>query len=243
MLKRTLLVLPLLTAVGLLVILFTPSLVSAHETQVFKIGNQTYLVKVGTLNEPVAVDDKSGVDLWVKTADPADPTNFNAANAQPVPGLEKSLKAETSAGPKKKTSDLDASDDNPGEYTTTFYPTVQTSISIRIFGTINNTPIDFTLGCLPEGSPPKPDNTSTVTISQGVVRTLDSGSFGCPVAKEDLGFPEPSTTLHDLASARSSSTSTSNTSGSGSLVLGIIAIVISVVAAGIGTGALLAKKK
>ncbi len=238
--KRILFGLPLLVAAGLFAVLFFPSLASAHEREIFKIGNQTYLVEIGTLNEPVVVDDKTGVDLTVKTADPADPANFDSPNAKPVLGLEKSLKAEVSAGSKKRTFNLDASDDTPGEYTTTFYPTVQTTLSIRIFGTINSVPVDFTVGCLPEGSPEKPDNTNTATVSPGVVRTLDSGSFGCPVAKADLGFPEPSTTLRDLAGAQSAS---ANASWSGSAVLGIIAIIISVIAVGISIGALLKRKK
>lgn len=48
-------------------------LVYAHQKQLYTIGNDRYLFAAGFLNEPVYVDDKSGVDLFVYTPDPKDP--------------------------------------------------------------------------------------------------------------------------------------------------------------------------
>jgi len=38
-------------------------LVYAHQKQLYTVGNNKYLFLSGFLNEPVYVDDKSGVDL------------------------------------------------------------------------------------------------------------------------------------------------------------------------------------
>lgn len=236
-------ILPILTLslfAALLLVFALPQLAFAHEQQIITIGDKTYLIEIGTVNEPVAVDDKTGVDLIVHTPDPADPTSFDSPNIQPVLGLEKSLKVEISAGDKKRTLGFDPLDGSPGEYTAVFYPTVQTTLSFRVFGTINNVPVNITVGCQPEGSPEKPDDTSTVSLSPNVTRTLDSGSFGCPVAKADLGFPEPSISLGDLtAKVQAAST----TPGSGSQTLGIIAIIISVVAVGVAAAGWFVRRK
>ena len=50
----------------------------AHQRQLYTIGNQDYLIVIGSLNEPIFVDDKSGVDLRVMTADPNNPMNSSA---------------------------------------------------------------------------------------------------------------------------------------------------------------------
>jgi hypothetical protein len=61
---------------GVLILAALVSLVSvtpqafAHERQLYTIGGQDYLIVIGSLNEPIIVDDKSGVDLRVLTADP-----------------------------------------------------------------------------------------------------------------------------------------------------------------------------
>ena len=39
-------------------------LVYAHQKQLYTIGNNKYLFEAGFLNEPVYVDDKSGVDFF-----------------------------------------------------------------------------------------------------------------------------------------------------------------------------------
>jgi hypothetical protein len=39
-------------------------IVSAHQKQLYTIGNNNYLFTAGFLNGPVYLDDKSGVDLY-----------------------------------------------------------------------------------------------------------------------------------------------------------------------------------
>ena len=53
----------------------------AHQRQLYTIGNQDYLIAIGSLNEPIFVDDKSGVDLRLMTADLNNPMNSSAEGA------------------------------------------------------------------------------------------------------------------------------------------------------------------
>ena len=64
-------------ATGTLLLLFTSlanmQFALAHQSQLFTIGDKDYLFEVGSLNEPVFVDDKSGVEFaayWPNATDP-----------------------------------------------------------------------------------------------------------------------------------------------------------------------------
>lgn len=177
--------------------LMGPLVVSAHERQVINIGGTDYIFVVGSLGEPVVVDDKTGVDLRVKIADPKDPTNASAAGAKPVTGLEATLKVEVSAGDKKKVMDLSPAWNDAGAYKNTFYPTVKTGFTYRFTGTVNNTPVDLSFTCAPEGSKAVEDK-SEVSLGAGVKRVYKNGQFGCPLGKEELGFPEEGMTIMGL---------------------------------------------
>src|ERR671921_1903446 len=74
----------------------------AHQRQLFTIGDKDYLFVVGSLNEPIFVDDKSGVEFAAYSPDPADPINSKANGTKPIEGLENMLKVELAAGDKKK---------------------------------------------------------------------------------------------------------------------------------------------
>src|SRR4051794_20943657 len=87
----------------------------AHETHVYRIGSRTYQMTVGSLNEPVVVDDKTGFDL--KVVIPAAGKN----DPVPVAGLDQTLKVEIGAGGKKKVFDIQPAFGTPGSYKTTFY--------------------------------------------------------------------------------------------------------------------------
>lgn len=174
---------------------------SAHERQVIRIGTTDYLWVVGSLNEPVAVDDKTGVDLRISITDPANPSDSASSQIKPVEGLDKTLKVEISAGDKKKTFDLVPAFRDPGAYRAPFYPTVQTTFSYRFFGTINSSPVDVTFSCNPAGHPQTTEDRTSLSLGQEVMRTFKAGSFGCPAAKGELGFPEPAHTLQDLKTA------------------------------------------
>lgn len=179
---------------------FAPALASAHEHQRFEIGGQMYEFTVGSLNEPLVVDDKSGVDLRVAMVGHEDMGgNDHHAEGGAVTGLEETLKVELIAGEAKKVMELSPVYDTAGAYKALFYPTVATTLSYRVFGTMNNTPVDLTFTCNPAGHAVAADDTTEVEISEGVTRHLKSGSFGCPVEKEAMGFPEDSASVLELA--------------------------------------------
>jgi hypothetical protein len=137
---------------GLLLLLsFTVQSISAHQRSLFSIGGKDYLFVIGSQNEPVYVDDKSGVDFFAYTPDPKDPLNSFANGSKPIEGLEKMLKVEISAGAKKKVLALEPAFREPGHYEAAFYPTVQTTHNYRIFGNVSGVPVDLTFTCAPGG--------------------------------------------------------------------------------------------
>ncbi len=162
-----------------------PLIASAHEEQEFQINGKSYEFVIGSLGEPLIVDDKSGVDLRVTSA------------GKPVEGLQETLKVELIAGDKKKELPFTTVWGTPGSYKAVYFPTVATQLSYRVFGTINNTAFNVTFTCNTGGHESATEDKTKVTISEGVVRTLKTGGFGCPQPKADMGFPEVS---HDLGS-------------------------------------------
>jgi hypothetical protein len=174
---------------------------SAHEHRVFTIGGKPYNITVGSLNEPVYVDDRSGVEVIV--SDLSKPSTTGASDdgpaGAPVTGLETTLKVEVSAGTQKKTFDLEP-EDTPGSYRAVFYPTVQTTYAYRLTGTVNNVPVDLTYTCSPAATTDTPEDKTPVKISDQVTQTLKGGAFGCPEAKADAEFPETGVPVADLTS-------------------------------------------
>ena len=163
----------------------------AHQRQLYTIGGQDYLIVIGSLNEPIFVDDKTGVDLRVLRADPNNPMNSSAEGAAPVEGLEETLQIELGAGNVTRVLQLEPAFGEPGAYEAPFYPTVATTLTYRLFGTINNTPVDLTFTCAPTGEAGAAADNSTVQISEGVIRKGIEGGYGCPAPLTDAGFPEP----------------------------------------------------
>jgi len=168
----------------------------AHERQAFEIGDKTYLLVIGSLNEPVFVDDKTGVDLRVLLADPENPGD--SSKGTPVPGLDAALKVDLMAGDKTKTLAFSPVYNSPGAYKAEFYPTVATTLTYRVYGAINDVPVDLTFSCNPAGHPAVKDDTERVMITDGVTRVYKSGAFGCPRPRDDLGFPEPMHSIDGL---------------------------------------------
>jgi hypothetical protein len=221
----------------------------AHQRQLYTIGDQDYLMIVGSLNEPVFVDDKTGFDFRVLTPDPSDPMNSRAEGIAPVEGLEETLQVELIAGDKKMTQQIEPSFNDPGHYETAFYPTVVTTLSYRIFGTINDTPVDLTFTCTPAGEAGAAADNSTTTISDGVIRKGVAGGFGCPESRGEAGFPEPYTSNAEMAASLSqiqtdvaSIKSTVGTPESGSM-MSWASIGISVVAIAIAAGAIAVSRR
>ncbi len=185
--------------VPLLALLAMPLAAGAHETQMFEINGKTYQFVIGSLNEPIVVDDKTGVDLRISEVTHRDHEagdHHEVGNA--VAGLENSLKVELIAGDKKKTLSLSPVYNTPGFYKATFYPTVATKLTYRVFGELNGTPVDLSFSCHPGGHAEGADDTTRAQISDKVVRTMQSGGFGCAVEKADMGFPEASADVLSL---------------------------------------------
>jgi hypothetical protein len=164
----------------------------AHQRQLFTIGDKDYLFVVGSIGEPLYVDQKSGVELLAYWPDPSDPVNSQANGSKPIEGLESMLKVDVSAGDKNRTLDFEPAFRDPGHYEASFFPTVETTYNYTVFGNINGTSFNATWTCSPGGgeSAPVSDN-STVEISPNVTRKSIMGGFGCPQPVSDAGFPEP----------------------------------------------------
>ena len=176
------------------------TLASAHERDTFKIGSKYYVLTVGSLNEPFVVDDISGVDLRVSQV--MGPAAAGASKEKdkgtPVTGLEQTLKVELAAGDKKETLSFDPSDEAPGAYAANFIPTVQTTYSYRIFGTINNSPVDFTFTCATGEVSETAEDNSQLKVSETITRLKKIGAFACPAPRKNMGFPEPSLSSYEL---------------------------------------------
>jgi hypothetical protein len=169
-------------------LLCLPSVVHSHQRELLHVGQSDYLLVIGSLNEPVYTGDKTGVDLTVLVPDPTDPMDSRAQNVKPVEGLEKTLKVEVKAGPHARVFDLYPRFREPGKYDAVFYPTVATTYSYRVFGTVNGTPFDVTFACSPAGHVATEDK-SVVKVSNEVTRKGLRGSFGCPRSRSEAEFP------------------------------------------------------
>ena len=168
------------------------NMVFAHQRQLFTIGDKDYLFVVGSIGEPLYVDQKSGVELFAYWTDPSDPVNSQANATKPIEGLEKMLKVDISAGDKNRTLDFEPAFRDPGHYEASFFPTVETTYNYTVFGSINGTTFNSTWTCSPGGGESEPiSDNSTVEISPNVTRKSIMGGFGCPLPISDAGFPEP----------------------------------------------------
>jgi len=196
--NNTLLCISGCTAAALILLSLNTQSSSAHQGGLFTIGGKDYLLVVGSQNEPVFVDDKSGVELFAYTPDPKDPMNSQANGTKPVEGLDNTLKVIVSAGSKNQTFSLEPAFRDPGHYNAPFYPTVQTTYSYILNGTINNTPVKIKWTCVVGGGQSKSSDNSTVRISDGVERKGLAGGFGCPESRTHAAFPEPYASNVDL---------------------------------------------
>jgi hypothetical protein len=173
--------------------------VFAHEERLYTIGDKDYWITVGSINEPVFIDDKSGAEAFIALADPADPLNSDSNGTTDVEGLEQAIKFEISAGDKKKELQVEPAWQDPGHYEATFYPTIETTYNYRLFGTINNASISFDFQCVPGGvQGEESQDNSTKQISEGVTLKAQRGGFGCPASRADVGFPEPYVSDNEL---------------------------------------------
>jgi len=152
---------------------------------------------VGSIGEPVYVDDKSGAEAFIRTADPSNLLDRNANGTKMIEGLERDLKFEVSAGDKKKIFEIEPAFDDPGHYEAFFYPTIETTYNYRLFGTINNVTVNFDFQCQTTEGEGNQDN-STKQISEGVVQKAQRGGFGCITSRTEVSFPEPYVSNNEL---------------------------------------------
>ena len=214
----------------------------AHEHDTYKIGDKYYLLVVGSLNEPFVVDSMSGVDFRVSQISGPGAKHDNAAASKgtPVTGLELTLKVELAAGNKKETLALEPSDRAPGAYTATFIPTVQTTYSYRVFGTIDSKPVNLMFACVPGEVSEKAEDNSQVKVSEFITRVGKVGAFGCPAARNAAGFPEPALSSYELsqntqnlaaaAQAAGKQAGMAQTVGIAGLIAGLLGITVAAVA-------------
>lgn len=182
--------------ISILFVLLTNTIqnASAHQKQLVSIGGKDYLFDAGNANEPIFVDDRSGVELFAYIPNATDPLSTDSNSTKPIQDLEKTLKVEVSAGDKKKVLNFEPIDKDPGHYIASFFPTVQTTYNYRIFGNISGIPVSLIWTCSP-GSVNEDSivSNSTVKISNDVERKAVVGGFSCPEQRSDASFPEPYT--------------------------------------------------
>ena len=209
-------------AVFAVVLLNFAPLAAAHERDTFKIGEKYYLLTVGSLYEPFIVDNISGVDLRVTQL--SGPAGDAAGKGTPITGLDRTLKVELAAGAKMETLSFDPSDKTPGSYAASFIPTVQTTYSYRIFGTIDSSPVDLTFSCVNGEVSESAEDNSPVKVSDTITRLRKIGAFGCPTSRKTLGFPEPALSSYELNQSIQSMTAATEPAGNRASTVQILSI-------------------
>ncbi len=178
----------------ILSIVLQPQFAYAHEKQLVSINEKPYLFVVGSIGEPVYINDKSGVELFAYIPDPNDPLSEDSNVTKPITGLEKTLKVEVSAGPTNKTLGFEPDEENPAHYTATFFPSAETTYTYTLTGTIDNTPVHISYSCVPGGGEDDDDessggNNTKTELSQGVIREQMAGGFSCPMPRDEVTIP------------------------------------------------------
>lgn len=203
-----------------------PTVAFAHEHHIFEINGLRYEFTVGSINEPVVVDDKSGVELHIQKvgAVAGHESHHAAASAEgAVAGLEETLQVELQSGNDRRTLALAPTWSAPGFYTATFYPTSASELRYRVFGTIDDIPVDLLFTCKPRHDMEGVETDTTRTeLSPGVIRVEKRGAFGCPMEKAALGFPAASASVYDVKNTADLS-----------LILGGIGVALALLALGL----------
>lgn len=209
--------------IAMLLLLAIPAI--AHERQVIEINNIPYTIVIGSQNEPLYVGDKTGLDFRVSLQD-----------GTPVEALEKTLKLEVSDGTKKLQQDIRAAHGQPGAYKTTLYLTEPITLQYRIFGTIDNTPVNLQFECA-HGHGKGPDSNERVKLGENVYRTFKAGGYSCPELKNAVTFPTTnknmatgahSTMVHEMIHVDSRWQTTT------ALILSALALLIAILSLHVG---------
>jgi len=153
-----------------------PGIASAHETRTVA---GKYKFVVGFLNEPAISDQPNGIDLTVT----------DATTAQPILGLEKSLKAQIIYGGETEDVTLSPRFNLPGKYAGYVIPTKTGTWKFHFTGKVNSDTIDETFMSgpgrfndvepaqtlqFPAKTPPLVDLSSQVSSAQAMAAGVQS---------------------------------------------------------------------
>ena len=208
-----------------------PVAASAHQTRVIDLEGTLYQLTVGSLNEPVIVDDKTGLDLRVSKIGPTSWYKDRVAkgdipkNAVPLEGLDETLTISISAGQVLKEMELAGVYGEPGSYKTTFYPVNTAAFTYHIQGTMDGKDIHQMFACNPAGHVMNAAATSTDAIHESQdaaeeaheaiaahddgeihhesmgTTVFERGGFGCAKEKAAYGFPHEAVSIAAVAQA------------------------------------------
>lgn len=148
-----------------------------------------YELVIGFHNEPAYQGEPNGLDLFVT----------NTKTNEKVEGLEKTLKAEIVFGASKKELTIRPQFGRPGDYTADILPSEVGDYTWRIFGKINDTPVDVSMTSSPE-------------------------TFGAVEPKSSVAFPAAEPTAAELKAEAASAAQTAQTAlivGSVGALLGL----------------------
>ena len=190
------------TLVVSLIVALLPVMASAHERQQFEINGITYQFVMGSIGEPVHIDDKSGVELRVERVNIlAGHEDHHTSGPGAVEGLEKTLKVEVQSHNESRIMELTPGYAQPGMYRAVFYPTAAGTYTYRFFGTLEDIPVDLTFTCASGHVMEGAEDVTREEVGPGITRVLKAGSFGCPKEKSDMGFPYAFPSSADLRSS------------------------------------------
>ncbi|HEU5012939.1 MAG TPA: hypothetical protein VFT66_10370 [Roseiflexaceae bacterium] len=170
----------------LIVSAMTAGVASAHGHT--EVGN--YELVIGFHNEPAYQGEPNGLDLFVT----------NKQTGEKINGLEDTLKAEIIFGGSKKELTITPQFGQDGAYTAYILPTKEGDYTWRIFGTIQDTPVDVSM-------------TSSPT------------TFGSVEAKSAVAFPEAEVSAADLQAQAAAAAQTAQTA----LIIGIVGAVLGII--------------
>jgi hypothetical protein len=169
-----------------------PQYTMGHQRQLIIINDTDTLYRIASLNEPVFVDDKSGIDMFAYVPDPNVQTNYKAIKTKTLTGLESILRVDVFGDRKNQTLDFETYSTDPVHYKAYLITTLSTVYTYKLFCNVNGIKLGLDFTFVPAvGKPEAKSDNFTINLSDNVVKKAIGGSFDCPIPAEDQGFPEP----------------------------------------------------
>ncbi len=198
---------------------------SAHERRT--VGGK-YTFVVGWLNEPALLEEPNGIDLRIT----------NAQTNEPVEGVEKTLKADVTAGGQTKTMDLEPRFGQKGAYTATILPTKTGTWTFRFYGTIEGTQIDEKF----ESGPNRFGDVEAKSDLQFPVKEPSIGELAQKIGATDAGQPAAATSGQGTNPDLQRALDKSNSARTMALGFGIAGIAVGIIGIAVGAYALSTRK-